>query len=81
MCAQPTDVVKVRMQAQVGGPRYSGSIDAYKTIARTEGVKGLWKGRLLLLDESRDCGKVGCPYSMGRFVCPHRDCRCNSTNV
>lgn len=44
MCAQPTDVVKVRMQAQVGGPRYKGSIDAYRTIGRVEGVKGLWKG-------------------------------------
>ncbi|XP_063060567.1 mitochondrial uncoupling protein 2-like [Engraulis encrasicolus] len=46
--AQPTDVVKVRFQAQVreadGVKRYSGTIDAYKTIARDEGVKGLWKG-------------------------------------
>ncbi|ESO12967.1 hypothetical protein HELRODRAFT_62433 [Helobdella robusta] len=45
--AQPTDVVKVRMQAQrLGAIRYSGCIDAYRTIARTEGVKGLWKGVL-----------------------------------
>ncbi|KAG7243105.1 hypothetical protein INR49_016480, partial [Caranx melampygus] len=50
--AQPTDVVKVRFQAQVRLPesgsvqRYSGTIDAYKTIARVEGVKGLWKGCL-----------------------------------
>lgn len=49
--AQPTDVVKVRFQAQVRLPesgsvqRYSGTIDAYKTIARVEGVKGLWKGK------------------------------------
>lgn len=46
--AQPTDVVKVRFQAQVKGAdglqRYSGTIDAYKTIARDEGVKGLWRG-------------------------------------
>ncbi|KAL2095988.1 hypothetical protein ACEWY4_008136 [Coilia grayii] len=46
--AQPTDVVKVRFQAQVreadGVKRYSGTIDAYKTIARDEGVKGLWRG-------------------------------------
>ncbi|XP_077422733.1 dicarboxylate carrier UCP2-like [Vanacampus margaritifer] len=50
--AQPTDVVKVRFQAQVrllqGGSatRYSGTMDAYRTIARDEGVRGLWKGCL-----------------------------------
>ncbi|CAG02946.1 unnamed protein product [Tetraodon nigroviridis] len=48
--AQPTDVVKVRFQAQVrvadGGRRYNGTLDAYKTIARDEGVRGLWKGCL-----------------------------------
>nr|XP_019944159.1 PREDICTED: mitochondrial uncoupling protein 2-like [Paralichthys olivaceus] len=48
--AQPTDVVKVRFQAQVRLPesgsvkRYTSTIEAYKTIARDEGVKGLWKG-------------------------------------
>ncbi|XP_061595924.1 dicarboxylate carrier SLC25A8-like [Cololabis saira] len=46
--AQPTDVVKVRFQAQVrltdGVKRYNGTLDAYKTIARDEGVRGLWKG-------------------------------------
>lgn len=46
--AQPTDVVKVRFQAQMrlsdGGRRYNGTLDAYKTIARDEGVRGLWKG-------------------------------------
>ncbi|MGH0190411.1 UNVERIFIED_CONTAM: hypothetical protein FKN15_045567 [Acipenser sinensis] len=46
--AQPTDVVKVRFQAQVrmadGSSRYSGTMDAYKTIARNEGFRGLWKG-------------------------------------
>lgn len=46
--AQPTDVVKVRFQAQVrladGAKRYNGTMDAYKTIARDEGIKGLWKG-------------------------------------
>ncbi|XP_060928526.1 mitochondrial uncoupling protein 2-like [Limanda limanda] len=50
MLAQPTDVVKVRFQAQGRLPegssakRYSSTIDAYKTIARVEGVRGLWKG-------------------------------------
>lgn len=48
--AQPTDVVKIRFQAQVRLPgggtvsRYSNTFDAYKTIARDEGVRGLWKG-------------------------------------
>ncbi|NXE55224.1 UCP2 protein, partial [Casuarius casuarius] len=45
--AQPTDVVKVRFQAQArarGARRYQGTVDAYKTIAREEGVRGLWKG-------------------------------------
>ncbi|CAL1285935.1 unnamed protein product [Larinioides sclopetarius] len=46
--AQPTDVVKVRMQAQVTGvaPRYVGTMNAYRTIAVEEGMKGLWKGTL-----------------------------------
>ncbi|GAB6023589.1 hypothetical protein CHUAL_008359 [Chamberlinius hualienensis] len=44
--AQPTDVVKVRMQAQsLNGPkRYNGSFDAYRVISKQEGVRGLWKG-------------------------------------
>lgn len=46
--AQPTDVVKVRFQAQARAPgdarRYCGTIDAYKTIAKEEGIRGLWKG-------------------------------------
>lgn len=45
--AQPTDVVKVRFQAQAragGGPRYQSTVEAYKTIAREEGIRGLWKG-------------------------------------
>jgi solute carrier family 25 (mitochondrial uncoupling protein), member 8/9 len=48
-CAQPTDVVKVRMQAQTKTassptPRYTGCIHAYRTIAAEEGIRGLWKG-------------------------------------
>ncbi|KAM3868633.1 dicarboxylate carrier UCP2-like [Diretmus argenteus] len=46
--AQPTDVVKVRFQAQVpladGGRRYNSTIDAYRSIARDEGLRGLWRG-------------------------------------
>ncbi|XP_075956210.1 dicarboxylate carrier UCP2-like isoform X1 [Anarhichas minor] len=50
--AQPTDVVKIRLQAQVRlsasgtAKRYSSTFDAYKTIGRDEGVRGLWKGCL-----------------------------------
>ncbi|XP_028656161.1 mitochondrial uncoupling protein 2-like [Erpetoichthys calabaricus] len=48
--AQPTDVVKVRFQAQARSgnsiKRYSGTMSAYKTIARDEGIRGLWKGTI-----------------------------------
>ncbi|XP_070531910.1 dicarboxylate carrier UCP2-like [Ptychodera flava] len=48
--AQPTDVVKVRLQAQsnVSGSavRYTGALHAYRTIGREEGIRGLWKGCL-----------------------------------
>ncbi|XP_047546299.1 mitochondrial uncoupling protein 3 isoform X2 [Lutra lutra] len=48
-CAQPTDVVKVRFQASIhlgagSNRKYSGTMDAYRTIAREEGLRGLWKG-------------------------------------
>lgn len=47
--ASPTDVVKIRLQAEgkkpAGVPRkYNGSIDAYKKIVAEEGVKGLYSG-------------------------------------
>ncbi|KAF7993516.1 hypothetical protein HCN44_010111 [Aphidius gifuensis] len=45
--AQPTDVVKVRLQAGNLGKnstRYHSTFDAYKSIAMKEGVSGLWKG-------------------------------------
>ncbi|XP_061737047.1 mitochondrial brown fat uncoupling protein 1 [Nerophis ophidion] len=48
--AQPTDVVKVRFQAQVNldgvARRYSGTMQAYKHIFQNEGLRGLWKGTL-----------------------------------
>ncbi len=50
LSAQPTDVVKIRMQAEKvsesGASRYNGVFDAYKTIAKTEGFKGLYKGTM-----------------------------------
>ncbi|KAI4501434.1 hypothetical protein M0802_003311 [Mischocyttarus mexicanus] len=47
--AQPTDVVKVRLQAgNCGGSavRYSSTLQAYKNIASVEGTRGLWKGTM-----------------------------------
>ena len=46
---QPTDVVKVRLQAEGRLPagatrRYNGAIDAYRKIISQEGVLGLWTG-------------------------------------
>ena len=48
-CVQPTDLVKVRFQSegvlQPGQrPRYSGVFNAYATIVREEGLRGLWTG-------------------------------------
>jgi solute carrier family 25 (mitochondrial uncoupling protein), member 8/9 len=47
--ATPTDLVKVRFQAEslpLPGqmPRYSGVMNAYATIVRQEGLAGLWTG-------------------------------------
>ena len=47
--ATPTDLVKVRFQSEGVlapgvAPRYSGVFNAYATIARTEGLAGLWTG-------------------------------------
>lgn len=47
--AQPTDVVKVRLQAGSIGRtsvRYSSTLQAYKNIATQEGTRGLWKGTI-----------------------------------
>ncbi|XP_073321517.1 mitochondrial brown fat uncoupling protein 1 [Pagrus major] len=48
--AQPTDVVKVRFQAQSNldgvARRYTGTMQAYKHIFQNEGMRGLWKGTL-----------------------------------
>ncbi|KAG6543464.1 hypothetical protein Mapa_015134 [Marchantia paleacea] len=47
--ASPTDLVKVRLQAEGKLPpgvprRYSGALNAYSTIVKQEGVKALWTG-------------------------------------
>uniref|UniRef100_A0A8D0HHM6 Uncoupling protein 3 n=1 Tax=Sphenodon punctatus TaxID=8508 RepID=A0A8D0HHM6_SPHPU len=63
-CAQPTDVVKVRFQANIrlvdGDKRYNGTVDAYRTIAKEEGVRGLWKGTLPNITRNAivNCGEL-----------------------
>ncbi|KAK2396499.1 mitochondrial uncoupling protein [Trifolium repens] len=47
--ANPTNLVKVRLQAEGKLPpgvpkRYSGSLNAYSSIVRQEGVRALWTG-------------------------------------
>ncbi|XP_002966666.2 mitochondrial substrate carrier family protein ucpB isoform X1 [Selaginella moellendorffii] len=45
--ANPTDVVMVRMQAPTssqGGWHYKGPLHAFSSIARTEGIQGLYRG-------------------------------------
>ncbi|KJE89769.1 solute carrier family 25 [Capsaspora owczarzaki ATCC 30864] len=42
--ATPTDVLKVRMQAQSSRPPYRGLVHAFSTIFKEEGVVGLWRG-------------------------------------
>lgn len=42
--ANPTDLLKIRMQADVKGERYGGMMDAVRQIVRAEGVSGLWAG-------------------------------------
>lgn len=47
--ANPTDVVKIRLQGEGRLPtgsvrRYNGTMDAYPKIIAAEGIKGLWTG-------------------------------------
>lgn len=48
LAAQPTDVVKIRMQAELRKPgeksRYNGVFHAYATVFKEEGFRGLYKG-------------------------------------
>ncbi|XP_072780622.1 putative mitochondrial transporter UCP3 isoform X4 [Taeniopygia guttata] len=73
-CAQPTDVVKVRFQASGAlsdsARRYSGTVDAYLTIAREEGVRGLWRAsnpRLFSTFRQRPVPLCGCLWR--RVLC------------
>jgi solute carrier family 25 uncoupling protein 8/9 len=50
LSAQPTDVVKIRMQAELRKagekPRYNGVMQAYRNVYQVEGWTGLYKGTL-----------------------------------
>lgn len=50
---QPTEVVKIRFQAQTRLPgaqlKYTSTPATYRKIGREEGMHGLWKGSILLL--------------------------------
>ena len=51
--AQPTDVVKIRMQAAgaIGHHAYTKVFKAYSQIFKTEGLRGLWKGKCISMYE------------------------------
>eukprot|EP00128_Syssomonas_multiformis_P008836 Colp12_sorted_trinity150504_noHs@32595 len=40
----PASLVKTRLQVQAKGGRYTGTFNAFKTIIREEGIRGLYKG-------------------------------------
>ena len=42
--ANPTDVVKIRMQGTKIGKRYPSTFHAFIYIYRSEGIRGLWRG-------------------------------------
>ena len=44
LVANPTDVVKIRLQEQTYNQNYKGCFDCYKKIWQTEGLIGFWSG-------------------------------------
>ncbi|KAK6617221.1 hypothetical protein RUM44_005552 [Polyplax serrata] len=46
LVAQPTDIVKVRYQAMDKEAKYKSTMEAYMSIYKNEGVKGLWRETL-----------------------------------
>ncbi|ETI54919.1 hypothetical protein F441_02339 [Phytophthora nicotianae CJ01A1] len=42
----PFEVIKTRMQKEVGVGRFSGPVDCTRHIVRNEGVRALWKGNI-----------------------------------
>lgn len=67
--AQPTDVVKIRMQAQTGQGLYTSAFQSYRTIARNEGIRGLWKGKWKFGYRTlKICNVVLLKLKMTRFI-------------
>ena len=74
LSAQPTDVVKIRMQAELIKPgeksRYNGVMHAYKTVFKEEGIAGkvekILKGNLNLVPSPSSSVKI---QVMGGKVC------------
>jgi hypothetical protein len=46
IAANPTEVVKIRLQEQRNNSNYKGCIDCYKKIWMQDGLKGFWSGVL-----------------------------------
>eukprot|EP00744_Colponema_vietnamica_P006952 GILI01010038.1.p1 GENE.GILI01010038.1~~GILI01010038.1.p1 ORF type:complete len:302 (-),score=100.51 GILI01010038.1:184-1089(-) len=44
LIANPTDLIKIRMQADIAGTRYKHTLDAFQSIIKDEGFFGMWKG-------------------------------------
>ncbi|OQS03880.1 Mitochondrial Carrier (MC) Family [Thraustotheca clavata] len=42
----PFEVIKTRLQQEVGVGRYSGPIDCLKKVVKNEGITALWKGNI-----------------------------------
>ncbi|KAF6148177.1 hypothetical protein GIB67_011952 [Kingdonia uniflora] len=83
--ASPTDLVKVRMQAdgrllnQGLKPRYTGSFDALNKIARAEGLKGLWQGVVPNVQRAFlvNMGELACYDHAKRFLIRKQVCEDN----
>lgn len=50
--SSPTDMTKVRMQADVDGSRYRGLLHAMRKIVKSEGVLAFWNGSLANVQRS-----------------------------
>ena len=42
----PVEVIKVRLQADSAGKHYKGLVDGLRSVVKTEGYMGLWRGIL-----------------------------------
>lgn len=54
----PVDLVKVRMQGDREGKRYPRLIPAFWSIARTEGLRGMYRGSSATVARAATCGMV-----------------------